>query len=194
MIVATGTAHRQTQKRPTDDIDLLVHHIHHQLGLILLGQHLGTQHQKARGHPPIKHLGFGDSLPVEKVSRQLLLKELVVGLVGIERPDHPVAVAPSIGHHLVFVLAVRVGIAGQIQPPAPPPFTVGGRNQIPVHHALECFRRFIRKEGVHLAGRGRKACEIPSDSPNQEALLGFGSAVQPLRDQGRIDEPIYRML
>ena len=84
VIVAAGTTHRQTEKRPTNDVDLLVHHVHHQLGLVLFGQHLGTQHQKPGGHPPIKHLGFRDALSIEKVSRQLIDDELVVGLVGIE--------------------------------------------------------------------------------------------------------------
>ena len=84
VIVAAGAAHRQTQKRPTDDIDLLVHHVHHQFGLVLFGQHLGTQHQKSSGHTPFKHLGFRNALSIEKVSRQLIDDELVVGLVGIE--------------------------------------------------------------------------------------------------------------
>ena len=111
MIVAAGTTHRQPQKRPADDIDLLVHQIHHQLGLVLFGQHLGPQNKKSRGHIPIKQLRFRNLLSVEKISGQLLLNELVVRLVGIERADHPVAVAPGIGHDFVFVLAVRVGIA-----------------------------------------------------------------------------------
>ena len=60
---------------------------------------------------------------------KLVGDESVEGLVRIEGPDHPVAIPPRVGHHLVFVLPVGVRITRQIQPPASPALPYWGRQK-----------------------------------------------------------------
>ena len=61
---------------------------------------VGAQPQVAGGH---SQLGVGR---VELVAGQLLGEEAIVGLVGVERPHHVVAIAPGVGTKGVLAIAV----------------------------------------------------------------------------------------
>ena len=51
----------------------------------------------------------------QQISGQLLNGELVVRLIGIERPDQPVAVRPD-RPFIVQMQAVRIAVAGRVEP------------------------------------------------------------------------------
>jgi hypothetical protein len=70
--------------------------------------------------------GFGIVGP-ELVAGDLFMDELVVGLVGVERLDDVVAVAPGVGTGFVGLETVAVGVAGEIEPVASPPPAVVAR-------------------------------------------------------------------
>src|SRR5262245_21849403 len=65
----------------------------------------------------------------EQVARDLLAEELVVGLVGIEGVDDPVAVSPGLGVDEVPLLARALGVPGDVQPVPAPPLAVLRRGE-----------------------------------------------------------------
>ena len=89
------------------------------------------------GKAPDRKIAVDDAVnEIQKITGHLFSDKCVIRLVGVERSDHPIPVAPRIGHHLVLVLTIGVGISRQIQPPTSPPLSVGRRCQIPIHHPL----------------------------------------------------------
>ena len=64
---------------------------------------------------------------LELVTGDLLLNEPVVGLVRVEGADHVVAVAPSLRLRAIALVAVRLGVADEVEPVPPPFFAVPGR-------------------------------------------------------------------
>ena len=63
---------------------------------------------------------------MQLVSGNLQLHKPVVGQIIIERLDHPVAVTPGIGPHLVMLETIGLGKARQVQPVLRPVLPVGG--------------------------------------------------------------------
>ena len=93
----------------------------------------------------------------EEVAGELFDREAIERQVGVERAHDPVAVFPNTARGVDRV-AVAVGIARLIEPPATPAFTVGGRSQ----QALDGFgigRLWVLGaglgEGVEFGRRGR---------------------------------------
>ena len=59
----------------------------------------------------------------EEVAGELLDAELIVGQIGVERLHDPVAVGPDRAR-AVFLEAVGVGVAGEVEPAARPAFAI----------------------------------------------------------------------
>ena len=125
MVVAAGATEGQSLKGAAQGIELMVHDIHAELLFVGVHHGPGPDGQKARGHELLTALVVG--LPGEDVSRDLLLNEAVVGLVGIERIDDVVAVSPGFPRRDAAALAQTVGIAGQIEPVPAPALAESGR-------------------------------------------------------------------
>ena len=64
----------------------------------------------------------------EHVSRDLLDRELIERLVGVQRIDDPVAIRPD-RPRAIFLVAVRVRIAREVEPLARPAFAVARRGE-----------------------------------------------------------------
>ena len=116
MVVAFGTAERAAEPRRRDRPDPLraiLCEILLRLRAPLAGHHV--EPVVARGH---ELLGRGIR---EQIAGQLLARELVEPLVGVERVDHVIAIRkdPLV---LVAVEADRVGVAGDVEPPHGHPF------------------------------------------------------------------------
>ena len=95
----------------------------------------------------------------QEIAGELPEKELIVGQVLIEGADDPVAV----GRHVaieVGLVAVGVGVAGEIEPVHRHALAVSRRGQIAIHRARVGARRLIGKKRVDLGRRGRKAGEV----------------------------------
>ena len=114
----------------------------------------GTGHEKATGHHRCRVIRRNH------VAGHLLPQERVVWLVGIEGVDHPVAVAPRMGAELIALVAMAVGVVGDIEPVPRPPFPVGRRRQEAIDEPLESIGGSISLEGGHLVRRRREADEI----------------------------------
>ena len=86
----------------------------------------GTSREEAKGNDAVGISGEED------VAGDLLLYEAGEGLVLIEAADDVVAIGPGIGAWLVFVIAVRLGVAGEVEPVLGELFAEGGRGEEPV--------------------------------------------------------------
>jgi hypothetical protein len=113
VVVAAGTRDGERHRPLRHGVDPLVDRV--------VGVHEpladGDEPERRQARRVVLHIG-------QKVRRDLLLEEQVVGLVGVERGDDVVAVGPREGV-VVLVLrllgAGRVGIARGVKPvPAPP--------------------------------------------------------------------------
>ena len=190
VVVAAGAADRLGEKRPPDDVHLLVDDVDDHLVDVLLGQHL-----RAEGQEP----GRGEILePLvvagrrQQVAGNLLLHEPVVGLVAVERLDDPVAIAERVRVRDVLVQPVRVGVAGDVEPVPAPTLAVARRRQQPLDHPFVGVRPLVGEVRVDL-GRGRRqAGQVERDPSQQLPLAGGGDRGQPLRLEPGEDEPVDR--
>ena len=125
VVVAAGATESQSLKGPAQGIELVVHDIHAEFLFVGVHDRPGSDGQEARGHDLLTALVVG--LPGEDVSRNLLLNEAIVGLVGIERIDDVVAISPGLPCGDAATLAQIVGIARQIEPVPSPALAESGR-------------------------------------------------------------------
>ena len=158
------------------------------LGQVFLG--LGTA---LAGHHVQAVVAGGDLLLLgragEEVARQLLAREGVERLVGVERVDHVVAVRedPLV---LVAVEADRVREAGDIEPPHRHALAVVRRGQQAIDLLLVGVRSGIREERGELGGRGRQAGEVEGEAAQQAFLGSLGRGCDPLLGELRADEGV----
>jgi len=68
----------------------------------------------------------------QHVAGKLLEGELVERHVRVKGMDDPIAVGPD-GAGTVFLVAVRIGIAGEVEPAPRPPLPIVRRREEPVH-------------------------------------------------------------
>ena len=103
---------------------------------------------------------------MKQVPGDLGLGEQIVGKIAVESLHHPVPVAIGVGIGIVpGVVEPVVGIAGQIQPVAPPALSVVRRGQQAVDHLGEGQRRAVPDEGLHLLRRGGQADQVQAGPP-----------------------------
>ena len=98
-----------------------------------------------------RDLGVG-FVGVQFVAGQLFLHEAVVGLIGVERADHVVPVAPRGGAQVVGLVAIGIGVADQIQPMAGPAFAVAGTGEQAIHEPFVGIGTTVRDKLVNLRG------------------------------------------
>ena len=139
MIVAAGAAHGEAEENLADGAGKLVQDIlaelRFEIGVGLPGAHP----QKAQSDEPVGPVRAAALRAVgrrEFVAGQLLLDEVVVGLVLIEGADHVVAVSPCGRPFAVDREAVGFGEAREVEPVAGPTFAVPGIGEELVDHLL----------------------------------------------------------
>ena len=89
----------------------------------------------------------------------LLDGELVERHVGVQGADDPIAIGPDRARPVLFI-AVRVGVAGQVEPAPRPALAVMGRGEQPIDEPLVGVGRRVVDEGVDLLRRGRQADQV----------------------------------
>ena len=112
------------------------------------------------------------------VGRDLLLHEGGVGLVAIERLDHPIAIPPGGDEEVIGLEAGRVGVAHQVEPVAAPALAVPRRREQAVDELFVGVGRLVVDELLHLLGRGRQAVQVEIGAAGEGAAVGFGSEVE----------------
>ena len=136
--------------------------------------------------------GLGAARP-KLVARDLFLDEAVVRLVGVERVDDVVAIAPSVRAGLVRLEAFAFREARQIEPVTGPCLAVTRRRQQPIHHGRERLGRIVFQERLHLFGSGRQAVQVECRAADQGHLVGSRTGLDALVLQARCDESIDRV-
>ena len=174
VVVTAGATDRESEKGTTHGVDLFIDQVHEELRFILFGEDFGAENEKAGSDPAIRNRGWTEPLGGEEVTGELFGQKVVEWLVGVEGSDYPVAVAPSVGHDLIFVLSVGVGVAGDIEPPAAPAFTVAGRSEEAVDHLGEGIWGVVFEKLGDFCGSGWEASEIVGRSSNEGSSIGWG--------------------
>ncbi len=113
----------------------------------------------------------------EHIPGELFDGEPVVGHVFVEGADDPVAPGPDRAA-AVFLIAVGVGVARQVEPVSRPALAVAGRFEQPVDQGRVGLRALVVDESVGLFRRGRQADEIEVEAANQCVAVSFSSRFQ----------------
>ena len=142
-----------------------------------------------------KEDGGGDEKPGRGVvpigvAGELAANERVVGHVGVEGRHDPIAVGPGIGPFGVDLVAVRVGIANDVEPVLGHPLAVAWRGEEPIDDALVGAGSLVGQEGVDLFGSRREAGQIERHAPQPLAAIGFGRRKKPLDFEPGADEAV----
>ena len=130
----------------------------------------------------------------QEVARELFQREAVEGQVGVERTDHPVAVFPDTARGVDRV-AVAVGVAGLVEPPAAPALTIGGRGQEAIHLGGVGGLRVLSaglQEGIEFGGSGRQAREVERETAQELLRRGFGGGGESGFLEALLDEHVDR--
>ena len=126
----------------------------------------------------------------ELVGRDLLLHEGGVGLVAIERLDHPIAIAPGGDEEVVRLEARGVGVAHQVEPVAAPSLAIPRRREQAVDELLIGVGRLVVDELLHLLRRGRESVQVEICAPGEGPAVGLGSELEFLLFELREDESV----
>ena len=87
---------------------------------------------------------------------ELFDDEFVERFVVIQRGDHVIAVTPGVEIRQVLVEAVGIGIAGNVQPVAPPALAIVRRCQQTINEPFICCYRLVpEKSGDFFRCRGQ---------------------------------------
>ena len=105
----------------------------------------------------------------EFVAGQHLDDHLVVGLVGVERFDDPVAPAPDVRLALADFGAVTVPVAvsPDIHPVPAPALAIMRAVEQPIDDLLVGVGRFVGQKSLHFGARRRQADQVEIDAPQQ---------------------------
>ena len=184
MVMAAGTLERQAEEGGRGGVDP----IGDILDPVLLVDDapFGREHviaAEASGHP-LRDRGIG-----EQVTRHLLGHETVEGHVLGERPNHPVTPRPE-RPRLVVVVAVGVGVPGDVEPLHRHPLRMARRRQQPIDDGLVGCGARIGEERRDLLRRRGKAGEIERHASQPGRPVGFGRGLDPLRLEPGEHEPI----
>ena len=126
---------------------------------------------------------------VHQVAGELLDREAVERLVGVERTDHVVAKEVEVDM-IVAVIAGRVGEADQVEPEDRHPFAEMGRSEQPVDQPLVSIGPVVVHEGVDLGGRRGQADQVEAEPADQGSPVGLRGRLELLGGEPGPDEPI----
>ena len=184
VVMAAGALEREAEEGSRGGVDPVGDILHPVL--LVDDPPFGREHviaAEASGHP------LGDGGISEQVARHLLGHELVEGDVLRERPDHPIPPGPE-RPRLVVVVAVGVGVPGDIEPLHRHPLGIPRRHQKSVDHALVGRGSGIGEKRCNLLRRRRKARQIEGHAPQPGRPVGLGRGLEPLCFEPGKNEPI----
>jgi len=194
VVVALGAMDGEPKQRRRDDLDRVGDDL--VAGQLRLGRAVARgvrcHAQEPGGHQAVEVAArqVGGDGRQQLVAGQLLGDELVEGPVVVEGADDVVAIAPgprALGIGLDS--AVGVGVAGDVEPVAPPALTVGRRGQQPVHQALIARVGRVLDECLDLLRRRRQPGQVEGDAADQglrSGLRGEPEALppEPIQQEG----------
>ena len=126
----------------------------------------------------------------DRVTGELVEDKLVVGQVGIEGSDQPVAIAPRVGANLVMLETVGLGEPREVEPVLRPAFAVGRGGQQRVEQPLVRVRPRIGLEGGDRLCTRRQAKQVEMESADQRPSIGLRRLAKPVWLQPCGDEMV----
>ena len=180
VVVTFRARQRQSQKGATGDVDLLVRHRHAEAVTAILPQVLDSDCEKACRDELF--VALRTAVRTQQVASKLLTHELIVGLVGVQRIDDPVAIAKRQREQHIVTTAARLRIAGDIQPVATPALTKARRIQ-------QLFNLRLEVPGWCLIRR--QTGQIKSDPAVHLLCRGIRDRTHPLRLERGKNESIH---
>ena len=126
----------------------------------------------------------------QEIARDLLDGELIEGHVLVECIDEPVPVAPD-GAPVVLLVALRVGVAGKVEPEASPALAVVGGGQEPIYQGFIGLGGGVPDEGRRFLEARRQTGQIQAEAPGERVAVRFGAGLEALLFQARQDEEIH---
>ena len=154
VVVALRAAGGLTEPGGTDRADPVSEHPR----LVVLGLGASLLGREQESVEPRANAGLLIRIGHE-VASHLMNRELVKGLVGVEAPDHPVAVGPDIPC-VVAVVADRVGKADDIEPADRHLLAIVRTGKQAVYQEHVCIRTCVGDECRNLVGSGRQAEQV----------------------------------
>ena len=146
---------------------------------------VGTQPEVSGGHLVFPHLLGRHLILHQFIAGELFDDKLIVGLVGIERPDDIVAVFVGQRPELIPIESVAITVTHHIQPLAGDVFAEKGRGEQCIR---QCRSRLWQalcvgfgKEGGHLLRSWRQTSEVEIQPSGQHARVGRRWCRRPLR-------------
>ena len=177
MVVATGAGDGQAQEhrrgRVGDVVQNLLAALHQVAGVALVR----IMPVERSGHARVR------VVRPEFIARNLLLNETVVRLVGVERLNDIIAIAPGIGSDFVGFEPFTLGVARQVEPMSGPAFAVTRGSQQAVHDFVEGLRRVVLPERIDFLGCRRQANQVKGRAAYQSDFVRARREFESLRLQ-----------
>ena len=126
----------------------------------------------------------------QQIASDLLDGELVERQVAIEGADHPIAPRPHLFSR-IYLVAVRIGVAGGIEPVDGHALAVARRGEKAIDHLFIGVRRAVGQERIEFRERGRQTGQIQRHSPQQLPARGFRRRTEPFTFQTVQHETVY---
>ena len=172
VVMAAGAGDGQAEEAAAEGIDAIVVLVEDRPTVVDR-----AEGEEARRGPRIRAGGR-----LEQVAGDLRHDELVVGHVGIQGIDDPLAIAVAIGVEAGFEgMRLVFAVARDVEPVPPPALAVMGRSEEPVDHPLESLRRFVGDERVDLLGRRRQPRQVERRAADQGPPGGRADGPEPFR-------------
>ena len=127
----------------------------------------------------------------QQVAGQLLARELVEGLVFVERTNDPVAKRVNV-HRRVAVVAHRIRIADQIEPMDRHSLAVVRRPEKLVQQLFVGLGGVVLGESIDDVRRRGKSGEVEAQAAGQRSPVRFAGRLKPLFFKLAVDEVIDR--
>ena len=171
MVVAAGAADRHAEHARAE-------RGHHVVELVVadrLGRLRRHLPRIRPGHEKPGGRRRGEVAGLDKVARHLHPQELVVGQVGVEGLDHPVAVVVGVGAIAVELVATAFPEPHRVEPVAGPALAELRAGQQPIDEPFVGVGRGVVEERLQFLGRRRQAREVeihPADERGLGRLRG----------------------
>jgi hypothetical protein len=183
VVVAAGAGDGEAEEGLGGDVDLVADDV------VFAAVELVAEGEEAEGGET--PAGFAGGL--EAVAGELGDDEFIVGEIGVEGVDHPIAVGPGVGETVVLLarcVALGVGVTGDIEPVAGPVFTVLRGGEEALDDLGVGVGRGVVDEGLHVGGVRRETDEIEIDAADEGGFLGGRVGGHPVALEFREDEVV----
>ena len=130
----------------------------------------------------------------QQISGDLPAGEFVIGEIGVQRANDPVAVGPRVGPNRIALESVGLTKADDIQPMPCPAFSVVRAGEQAVNQFLVRGGRLVGDKRLHFVGRGRQANQVERHPADQRTAIRRPQGRERFPGQAVVHKPVNRML